>query len=570
MTLPLPIGYSDFRDLRERGLVYVDKTALIAELLAAPHQVVLLPRPRRFGKTLNLSTLRHFLECPQPKEGEPTQALTAREALFMGLAVWQEGPDIRKHFAAYPLIWLTFKDVKLADWDDCRTEIARLIGDEVERLLPQFRQVLTEGEQALVDQFVSRRAQNPLTDVLRRLSAWLHRATGRRTVILIDEYDTPLHAAYFHGYHDQATELFRNLLSGAFKDNVSLERGVLTGILRVAKESLFSGLNNLAVHTLLSKPFSTSFGFTQDEVACLARDSGCPEALPELERWYNGYRFGGETIYNPWSTLNYLAEPSAGCKPYWVNTASDELLRELLVHRGVAELPDLEALLHGGAVTKAIDEHINLRDVERSADALWSFLLFSGYLRATPAPGRDLFGASLWHLEVPNREVAFVYTKLFGDALATGLGGTGRLQSLSRAVLTGDAEEFEALLCALLAETLSFFDLAARPAEAVYQAFVAGLLVILDATHEVSTNREAGHGRYDVLVAPRQPGGAGAVLELKVLNERHAETVEQALQSALAQVESRDYAAGLRSRGAATIQTWGVVFQGKRAYVRGR
>jgi hypothetical protein len=559
----MPIGYSDFRGIRERGLHYVDKTALVAEVLRSAAQVLLLPRPRRFGKTLNLSTIRHFVERPLP--GDEAD-VAARQQLFEDLAVWQAGPEVRSHFAAHPVIWLTFKDVKTASWEPTLTAIARLVGDEVERLWPIIRPSLSESERGLASDYLRRDGAAPLADVLRRLSAWLHRATGQKVVILLDEYDTPLHAAFFHGYHAEASELFRNLLSGGFKDNPSLERGVLTGILRVAKESLFSGLNNLGVYTLVAEEFSTSFGFTQVEVEELAAGCGCPELLPELERWYNGYRFGGTTIYNPWSILNFLASRDRIARPYWVNTASDDLLRELLVYRGVAELPDLEALLRGEPVVKPIDEHIVLAEVQRNGDALWSFLLFSGYLKVVHVQVTE--SKPLVTLAIPNLEVRGVLRGLFAGALERGLGGSGRVALLCKALVAGNAEDFEQLLSELLLTTLSYHDIAARPAEAIYQAFVAGLLVALDPSHEVTTNREAGLGRYDVLVAPRLAGGTGVVLELKVLRQDRGETAEQGLQAATRQLTARDYAAALRLRGAGPVHQWAVVFDGKRAWVR--
>jgi hypothetical protein len=564
MPVQLPIGYSDFRGLRERGLLYVDKTDLISAILTSPSQVVLLPRPRRFGKTLNLSALRHFVERPLP--GDEAD-LPAREVLFADLAVWRAGPKVRRHFGSHPVIWLTFKDVTTAKWEDCYNALGEVIAAEVHRLTPVFWDSLDAQELVRLDRLRAGQASPAvLSEVLRLLSAWLHRATGQKVLILLDEYDTPLHAAHFHGYLEEASELFRNLLSGGFKDNPSLERGVLTGILRVAKASLFSGLNNLAVYTLLAQEFSSSFGFTQAEVEELAAGCACPELLPELERWYNGYRFGGTTIYNPWSILNFLASRDRIARPYWVNTASDDLLRELLVYRGVAELPDLEALLRGEPVVKPIDEHIVLAEVQRNGDALWSFLLFSGYLKVVQVQVTE--GKPLVTMAIPNLEVRGVLRGLFAGALETGLGGSGRVALLCKALVAGNAEDFEQLLSDLLLTTLSYHDIAARPSEAMYQAFVAGLLVALDPSHEVTSNRESGLGRYDVLVAPRLAGGPGVVLELKVLRMDRGETAEQALQSAQRQLLTRDYAAVLRLRGAAPVHQWAVVFDGKRAWVR--
>ena len=559
MSLRFPIGTSDFLKLRRRGLHYVDKSAFITDVLHSTAEVILLPRPRRFGKTLNLSTLAAFVERTDED----------RTDVFQDLAVWQAGADVRAHFGRHPVLFLTFKDVKARTWTDCRAALVEVIAAECRRHEPIVAPVLNAGEQQIWDALYGRQADNAtLWRALALLSHWLHRATGERVVLLVDEYDTPIHAGFHHGYYDEVIELFRNLFSGAFKDNSHLEKGVLTGILRVAKESVFSGLNNLAVHTLLSPEMATHFGFTPAEVQALADGCNASERMPDIERWYNGYRFGGQTIYNPWSVLNFLVSMDRLPRPYWVQTASDDILRELLIERGMLAQADLEALVRGEAVTQAIDEHIALRDVHRSSDAVWSFLLFCGYLRVDAKVDDDALGRPVLQLSVPNREVATVYAGLFSLFLSNGLGGPGRVDSLCRALLTGDAQTFGALLGELLLTTLSYHDLGGRRTEAVYQAFVVGLLVTLERTHEVTSNREAGYGRYDVLVSPRQAGQPGAVLELKVVANDDGETVAQALDAALGQVRQREYAAVLRQRGAGPVQEWGAVFDGKRAWVR--
>ena len=557
MNLRLPIGTSDFLQLRRDGLHYVDKSAFVVDVLRSPARVLLLPRPRRFGKTLNISTIAAFVERTDED----------RQPWFADLAVWSAGDDVRAHFGRHPVLFLTFKDVKTRTWSGCRAAVAELIAAECRRHERLLVPVLTAGEQRLWTALYQADASDAiLWQSLALLSEWLHRATDEQVVILVDEYDTPIHAGFHHDFYDEVGELFRNLFSAAFKDNAHLERGVLTGILRVAKESIFSGLNNLAVHTLLSPEMATHFGFTPAEVEALAEGCHAADKLAAIERWYNGYRFGGQTIYNPWSVLNFLASQDRLPRPYWVQTASNDILRELLIERGIAAAPDLETLLRGGTVTKAIDEHIVLRDVRQNPDAVWSFLLFSGYLKALSAiPVGQKFQTEL---SVPNQEVHAALQGLFDDFLVRGLGGSDRVGELCRALLSGDAAGFEVLLETLMLASLSYHDVAVRRPEAVYQAFILGLLVTLDRTHEVTSNREAGHGRYDVLLSPREPGQPGAVLEIKVLDARRNETPEQALDAALAQVRQRDYAAVLRQRGAGPVHEVGAVFDGKRAWVR--
>ncbi len=555
------LGQSDFRLLREDGGLYVDKTRLVADVLDAGAQALLLPRPRRFGKTLNLSTLRHFLERSEDDLGR----------LFEGLAVW-ESEAARAHFQRYPVVFLTFKDVKARAWEDCLVGLRDVITREVERhetVLEDAR--LSRREQATLDRLLAGDADKAtLRSALRDLTAWLGRATGERVVVLVDEYDTPIHAGFSGGYYDEVVELFRNLLSGALKDNPHLLKGVLTGILRVAKESIFSGLNNLAVHTLLSSSFSTAFGFTEEEVEALCAAAGDTERIEDVRRWYDGYLFGGQVVYNPWSVLNYLDRLDDGLQAYWVSVSSDDVLRRLLVERGLGGAGALEALLSGEGVERRLDQDIVLRDVEERPDAVWSFLLFSGYLKAEALPLREGEGEGerRFRLTIPNREVRQVYQRLFSRWLEQGAGGGERVRELCRALLAGDALAFEARLEELLLNVTSYHDAAGRQPERAYQGFVLGLLAYLEPEYEVRSNRESGFGRYDVSVSPRRAGRPGAVLELKVVDRRRGETAETALESALAQVRDRAYAADLRARGADPVHELAAVFDGKRAWVQ--
>jgi len=408
---------------------------------------------------------------------------------------------------------------------------------------------------------------------MERTLALLSRALGATTseevVILVDEYDTPIHAGFAAGYYDEVVGFFRNFLSAGLKDNRFLFCGVLTGILRVAKESIPTGLNNVGVHTLLSRAFSRHFGFLEDEVRWLAGLAGQADRLPELQRWYNGYRMAEGAMYNPWSVLNALANPDDGMRPYWVNTASDDILRELLVEAGLGVHAELEALIRGEAIRQPISEEIVLREVRWDTSALWSFLLFSGYLTAEDPLARDEDGRLDSGLRVPNHEVSIVYRTLFRSWLRRSLPvGSTAPDQLARALLGGDVENFEGLLERLLLTALSFHDTGGRRPEAVYQAFILGLLVHLERSHDVRSNRESGQGRYDLMVRPRAVGQAGAVLELKVLDTRTGETPEQALDRAMTQSVERCYAAELLAAGACPVWQWAAVFDGKRAWVR--
>ena len=557
------IGNSTFPKLRGERAHFVDKSLLIADVVRNPQEVILLPRPRRFGKTLALTMLQAWFD-PHGADAK----FADHTGLFEDLAVWQAGDDVRATFGGHPVILLSFKDVKAKTWGECRAQIAVTLAGVAIELRQAYDLVAAEPEDAaIVQQFAGQTASDAnMQGCLKVFSRWLAAATGSRVVVLIDEYDTPIQEAWLNGYYDEVVPFFRGLFSAGLMDNVHLYRGVLTGILRVSKESLFSGLNNLAVYTVLSPECATRFGFTPTEVAELARLCELDAKLPGIDQWYNGYCFGGEVIYNPWSVLYYLAHPRDGLKPHWVNTASDGLLRDLLVRRNTIGLEDFETLLAGGSVRRVIDEHMVLRGIEDNTDAVWALLLFSGYLKATDVTVEA--GETYANLAVPNLEVQVALARLFEDHLKQSLGPGDRVRDLCRALLAGDEKTLARLLRDLAKAMLSYHDVAARPTEAVYQAFILGLPATLERTHEVTSNRESGYGRYDVLVCPRVAGEAGAVFELKEIDEDDGETAQSALQAAVDQLTAREYATALRERGANPVWQYAVVFEGKRVWVR--
>lgn len=399
---------------------------------------------------------------------------------------------------------------------------------------------------------------------LKRLSSLLSRACGEKVAILIDEYDTPIQAGFLRGFYDDVVRFFRNLFSAALKDNPALYRGALTGILRVSRESLFSGLNNVIVHSMLSDKYATAFGFTEAEVRAITEADTHPGRLEELRAWYDGYLFGGRIIYNPWSILNYIQEGRLG--PYWINTSSNDLIYDLVARRGLGLGAEMERLLAGEAIEARIDEALVFRDLEQRSAALWSFLLFAGYL--TPRAVNLSDGVVEASLAVPNREVLVAYRDVFSLWMERGLADRARVEGLARSLLGGDAEALEARLEELLLTTMSFHDPAGRDPEKLYHGFILGLLVQLEGRYEVRSNRESGLGRADVLVRPKQAGQPGAVLELKVPRHRRGETPEQALLAGAKQVRERRYAEELAAAGAAPVHEIVVVFDGKRVWAR--
>ncbi len=545
---PLPVftGNSDFPKLREGGFLYVDKSRFISEVLARNAEVQLYPRPRRFGKTLSMSMLQTFLEIGPD-----------RSALFSDLAVWSDS-RARAHFQKHAVIFLSFRGVKGSDWAETRDGLRRVLWRELARLEP-----LWSGPGVSANLVENLRAVKAGTTneqgVLVELTAALYAATGQRVVVLIDEYDGPILHAWSAGTFDQVAGWFRTFLTEGLKDNPALFRGVLTGVLRVAKESMFSGLNNVQVYSLLDRK-TELFGFTEAEVDALLRQYGREGEAEEIRRWYNGYRFGDSTVYNPWSILHVLAEPGEPLKPYWLGTAGrNDLVRELLLKNGDLQ-PEITTLLEGGTIECRVDENVVLRDMNPTD--VWSLLLFSGYLKAVDHRQE---GSRLWaRVAIPNAEVASIWRDTFVMWLEQ---AGGSVAPLHQALLGGNAEKVQELLQKLLILHVSSHDVAHTQAEAFYHAFVLGLLVTLEKTHRVRSNREDGLGRADVQIIPKTPGQPGVVLEFKKQKGKGSLATHAA--AALRQISTKGYCTELEAAGAAPIQKMGISFAGKEIVVKG-
>ncbi len=557
-TLAPRPGPEDFRRLREEGYTYVDKTSFIEDWLRTGDPVVLLPRPRRFGKTLNLSMLRYWLELG-PED---------RASLFEGLHITRAAPEIQRHQGQYPVILLSLKDTRADSFEGFLGRLAQVLHD----LLSWHRELaqspaLSEEQRRLFGALFDGRADAAgLALALRHLCRWLELHHRRPVVLLVDEYDAPIEAGYQHGYYDAIVEFMRGLLGAALKSNPSLFRGVLTGVRRLSKESLFSDLNNVSTRTVLDPTFATSFGFTEPEVSAVLEAAGRADRLPEVRKWYNGYLFGGQVIYNPWSVLCFAERGEL--LDYWAQTSSDALLRALLVG-GIEHREDLETLLHGGSVEKRLDDQVSLRDLDRSPGSLWALLWSGGYLRTMRVRYRE--GEAWVTLDIPNVEVGHVWRRSFSGWLELRLGSDVAVTALHRALLGGDAETVEDLLGRMVVSALSAHDTGTGPDDAperVYQAFLLGLLVSLEADYRVVSNREAGYGRADVLILPRQPGRPGLALELERLRPDRGETPEIALEAAHAQIARQGYLRELEAAGASLARALAVVFQGKRVWAR--
>ena len=548
----LPIGLSDFKELIKDDYYYVDKSLFIKEIIDNGAVSILLPRPRRFGKTLNLSMLRYFYE----KSVEDTSPL------FQHLNIWQQGEAYTRKQGLHPVIFLTFKDVKCDNWEECEKHLKRVISEEYRR----HKYVLSMGEfdSAELEEFETilhlTADKTAYEYSIKKLSAWLHQYHGQKTVILIDEYDTPIQGGYSNGYYSQVIGFMRNLLSGALKDNSHLEKGVLTGILRVAKESIFSGLNNLEVCSLLGSKFSHSFGLLEHEVERMLLDYGTQLDIDEVKSWYNGYVFGDTVIYNPWSILHVTDKWQEGMQPYWVNTSSNDLIRQIISRSGASVKQDLETLLLGGSIEKAVDDNVVFGEIENSPNSIWSFLLMSGYLKIVSKERREkkLYG----QLQIPNLEVEYLFEEIvlgwFNQSIHN-----DNYQMMLNGLVNGDLETFEAIFRDFVMKSFSYFDTAQEQSEKVYHAFVLGLLLGLSDAYEVKSNRESGYGRYDVMLIPKDPTKLGIVIEFKKAGALKKESLEEAAVDALAQIEQMKYTQELADRGITNVIQLGIAFQGK-------
>ncbi len=426
----LPIGTSDFKEVIEKNYYYVDKTLFIKELVNAVGQVVLIPRPRRFGKTLNLSMLRYFFE-KSPHDNR---------SLFTNTTIWHE-PDYMALQGHYPVIFLTFKDIKEDTWESAYKKLRTIIAKEFQRHLPIVQESMTTFELAEFIEIANRTAdEEDYSTSFLLLSKVLFTHYNKKAVVLIDEYDAPIHEGYAHGYYPQVVKFFRSFFTSVFKDNSNLERGILTGILQTAKEGIFSGLNNLKTYSITHTVFQDKFGFTQGEVKKLLKDQKLSDKLPDVQLWYNGYLCGNTTIYNPWSLLDCAA---GLLKPYWVNTSDNLLIKRILAAANEDIKSDLELLLSGKTIKKEIDEAVIFPGIENNPKALWSLLLFSGYLTYTTV--EIIQGATICTLIIPNKEINLLYVKLIKDIFEESLTGSKALTLLT-AITTGDASSIEQLL----------------------------------------------------------------------------------------------------------------------------
>lgn len=501
----LPKGHSDFKKIREAGLFYVDKSLFIEEIIADDTEIILLPRPRRFGKTINLSLLKYFFQ---------QQDNAANRTLFEGLKI-MGSPYFEQHQGRYPVIFMTMKGVKFSKQEEMLENFHWVIEQEYRRHSYLLESpALSELEKQDYQKILTAKATSKLWSTsLRNLSKYLSAHFNQQVVILIDEYDTPIQAAWLNDYYDEMIDFMRVFLGEGLKGNPYLYKSVLTGIMRVSKESLFSGLNNIGVYSLVSKNYADKFGFTEAEIKQLIDYYQLAEKQTILRNWYNGYKVGAYTIYNPWSIVNYINDKEDFPRPYWINTSDNSLIRELIFESNLEIHQEIADLIQGKIIQKRIDENIVFRDLTSNDVSLFSFLYFAGYLKHE----RLYLVRNKLHgdLRIPNEEVRIFYEDIVQSWIKHSPVKHNALDKLLVALLKGDIRLFERLFSDFVRDTLSYFDTAKHNVEAVYQAFLLGMLVQLSGEYEVDSNRESGYGRYDIAIIPKDTSRLGIVMELK-------------------------------------------------------
>ncbi len=558
---PIPVGYEDFKEIIDKDLYYVDKTLMIKELLDSGGKSTLITRPRRFGKTLNLSTIRRFFEDERTEEGEAVD----NGYLFDGLAISGCGEKYLAYQGKYPVISLSLKSGKQSSFDMAYDSLVNEIAKEFKR----HRYILGKGcilpeEQ---ERFRMIMGQNGTKAEYGRALAFLSECLAKYhktgVIILIDEYDVPLETAYFEGFYDQMIGFIRSLFESALKTNPALERGVITGCLRISRESIFTGLNNLQIHSIISPHYSSRFGFTEDDIKRMLAYYDLMEKYQELKEWYDGYLFGGTEIYNPWSIINYVdmarADASTFPRPYWINTSSNSIIKELVEEAGDETRRELETLIAGGTIEKPIHEEITYGDIHINADNLWNFLFFTGYLRAAGQRQEDV--TVYQRMMIPNKEVKAVYKDSITTWFDRRIKEMDR-EPLIRALEEGDCEAAGDFITRQLEDTISYFDYA----ENYYHGFLTGLLTGIKG-YQVLSNRESGTGRPDlILKSTRIRNGMAMILELKSADL--ATAMEERCREGIRQIEERDYEAELKKEGYPEIKKYGVCFFRKECLVR--
>lgn len=553
----LPIGISDYVRAQAE-YYYVDKTLLIKDFLDQKPLVSLFTRPRRFGKTLNMDMLRVFFEISDEDTGR----------YFTDKKIWQCGEEYRAYQGKFPVIFLTFKDVKFATWENTIDKISALLQEEYDR----HKEVMHSDQLASYEKEYFTRILNKtaseveLSAALEQLSKMLTKYYGTAPIIIIDEYDTPIQEGYSKDFYEEIVGFMRNFFSGAFKDNKNLSYGFLTGILRIAQESIFSGLNNLAVNTVLDNEYDQYFGFTNEEIHEMLKYYGALGKEKELKEWYDGYLFGNKEIYNPWSVINYI---SKGCTPqaYWVNTGKNEILEDVLKIATDDVTEKLFSLLQGRPAIARIDQNVVYRSLTKEPAHIYSLLLVAGYLKATKKQ-LQVDGSYLCEVSIPNKEIAAVYTsEIMSHLVQIGAISNTTADKIAESLYANDQKKLQRAISDYLDQTISFYD---AGAEGFYHGLVLGLIALMDNQYKIKSNREAGDGRYDICLIPRKNTYPGIIMELKWKKDLTDDSLEMLAKEALSQIDKNRYDLEMKEDGITDILKFGIAFSGKKIQIQAR
>ena len=554
------IGKQSFEDIIQSNCFYIDKTSLIKEWWESEDDITLITRPRRFGKTLNMDMLKCFFSNQYQDKGY----------LFEGLNIWKE-EKYQQLQGTYPVIYLSFADVKQTNYKDAVLKIKKIITDVYQQYIELARwEGLTEVQ---IRQFQS---VDPYMDdvtaqcALKDLSGYLYRYYEKKVIILLDEFDTPMQEAYIHGYWNEFTAFIRSLFNAAFKTNPYLNRAMMTGITRVSKESIFSDLNNLKVVTTTSEEYATCFGFTEEEVFAALEEFQLADQKDAVKQWYDGFTFGSQQdIYNPWSITNYLKEKKF--LAYWASTSSNGLVNRLIQISQPDVKESMEELLNEREIVLNFDEQIVFDQLETKENAIWSLMVASGYLKIDKIEYRGILYVPWYHLKITNLETLGMFSEMFAGWFQN---TRSNYNAFIKAMLCGNIKEMNAYMNEVALATFSSFDTGSHPSgrtqpERFYHGFVLGLLVELRDQYEVRSNRESGYGRYDVMLIPRQKNQLAFVLEFKVYDAQEELKLEDTVQSALAQIEEKDYDTELVERGISKLQIrhYGFAFECKKVLI---
>lgn len=554
-----PIGVSDFRKLIEtrdsdgQPYLFVDKSLFIKEVIDDLTEVKLFTRPRRFGKTLNMSMLYHFFS--QEVDNKQTTNL------FKNLKITQYNKYITKHQGQYPVIFLTFKDIKSQSFEEAYHDFCKLLStayEQHEKIIlstPELTTRQKEQYRGILDR------QAPLSDIkmaLKDLTFYLHKSYGVKPIVLIDEYDTPIQAAYVKKYYEEMIQFMREFLSAGLKDNSHLEKAILSGILRVSKESLFSGLNNLKTYSLLNTRYGDYFGFTDVEVMKLLEKTNLVKEMSRTKEWYNGYQIGETVIYNPWSIVNYIQEKGK-LGSYWVNTSDNALIKKLLSRSTIGFKSQFELLLQDKSIEMLINEYIIFTNLEANESAIWALLLMSGYLKATVIKEEGTH--TLCQLQIPNKEVKDLYRSFIAEWLS-GVNNASVFNQFLNNLLTGNIIDFESQLKEIMIQSFSVYDIKGKEPEKFFHGFMLGLTACIDFDkYTLDSNKEAGLGRYDIVIAPKDPNSLGIILEIKSIH--NILTLQKAAAEALLQIETKQYTQTNLLKKVKSILMIGIAFSGK-------